>query len=60
MILIDANLLIYAHVKSFPQHARARKWLDARLSGSAQVGLPWPSLLGFLRLVTNRSEFTRP
>ena len=60
MILVDANLLIYAHVKSFPQHARARKWLDARLSGSAQVGLPWPSLLGFLRLVTNRRVFERP
>ena len=60
MILVDANLLIYAHVQSFPQHARAREWLDARLSGSAQVGLPWPSLLGFLRLVTNRRVFERP
>ena len=60
MILVDANLLIYAHVQSFPQHARARAWLDARLNGSAQVGLPWPSLLGFLRLVTNRRVFERP
>ena len=60
MILVDANLLIYAHVQSFPQHARARAWLDSRLNGSAQVGLPWPSLLGFLRLVTNRRVFERP
>jgi toxin-antitoxin system PIN domain toxin len=60
MILVDANLLIYAHVKTFPQHARAREWLDVRLSGSAQVGLPWPSLLSFLRLVTNRRVFERP
>lgn len=60
MILVDANLLIYAHVRSFPQHTRARDWLDARLSGSTLVGLPWPSLLGFLRIVTNPRVFERP
>lgn len=60
MILIDANLLVYAHVSAFPQHQRARDWLDRQLSGSAPVGLPWPSLLGFLRLVTNPRVFQRP
>jgi hypothetical protein len=60
MILVDANLLIYAHVQSFGQHARARAWLDSRLNGPAQVGLPWPSLLAFLRLVTNRRIFEQP
>ena len=60
MILVDANLLIYAHVSSFPQHARARHWLDAQLSGSALVGLPWPRLLAFLRVVTNPRVFQRP
>jgi hypothetical protein len=60
MILLDANLLIYAHVSSFPQHLQARGWLDAQLSGSGPVGLPWPSLLGFLRIVTNARVFERP
>ena len=60
MILVDANLLIYAHVDSFAQHARARTWLDDRLNGSAPVGLPWPSLLGFLRVTTNPRIFERP
>lgn len=60
MILLDANLLIYAHVASFPQHARAREWLDTQLSGGGPVGLPWPSLLGFLRIVTNPRVFQRP
>ena len=49
MILVDANLLLYAHVESFPQHGKASAWLDAKLSGRAAVGLPWPSLLGFVR-----------
>ena len=60
MILLDANLLIYAHVVSFPQHSRILKWLDARLSSGIQVGLPWTSLLAFMRIVTNPRVFGRP
>ena len=60
MILVDTNLLIYASVTSTPQHRAARDWLDRQLSGSARVGLPWPSLLGFLRIVTNPRIFSNP
>lgn len=60
MILVDANLLIYARTDSFAQHERARRWLDERLNGVAPVGLPWPSLLGFLRVTTNPRVFERP
>ena len=60
MILIDANLLIYAHVNNLPQHFAAKGWLDECLNASAPVGLPWPSLLGFLRIVTNPRIFERP
>jgi uncharacterized protein len=28
VILVDANVLVYAHVSSFVQHERARDWLD--------------------------------
>jgi toxin-antitoxin system PIN domain toxin len=60
MILVDANLLVYAHVQSLPQHARARAWLDEQLNASGSVGLPWPSLLAFLRLVSNPRVFEYP
>ncbi len=60
MILIDANILIYSHVYSFAQHKAARDWLDHQLNGSTRVGLPWASLLAFLRLVTNSRVFERP
>jgi len=60
MILLDANLLIYAKVESFPQHATARRWLDRKLNGTTGVGLPWPSLLAFVRLVSNPRVFHRP
>jgi hypothetical protein len=60
VILVDANLLIYAHVRNFPQHERTRLWLDQRLGGAAPVGLPWASLVGFLRVSTNPRIFERP
>ena len=60
MILVDANLLVYAHVTSFPQHERARTWLDKRINAAAPVGLPWPSLLAFVRIVSNPRIFDRP
>jgi hypothetical protein len=60
VILVDANILVYAHVRVLPQHRPARDWLDAQLSGTSRVGLPWPSLLGFLRLTTNPRVFHRP
>ena len=60
MILVDANLLIYAHVRTFSQHEAAREWLDDALNGATRVGLPWASLLAFLRIVTNPRLFERP
>ena len=60
MILVDANLLIYAHVKAFAQHQAARDWLDEQLNDISRVGLPWASLLAFLRVVTNPRIFEQP
>ncbi|MGQ0653329.1 MAG: TA system VapC family ribonuclease toxin [Betaproteobacteria bacterium] len=60
MILVDVNLLVYAGIRSFAQHEQARAWLDERLNGAAPVGLPWESLVGFLRIATNPRVFRRP
>jgi uncharacterized protein len=51
---------IYAHVSSFTHHPAARDWLDQQLNGSGPVGLPWPSIIAFLRLVTNPRIFEHP
>lgn len=60
MILVDANLLLYAANRSAPEHDAARGWLDRHLSGTARVGLPWPSLLAFVRLATNPTVLAQP
>jgi toxin-antitoxin system PIN domain toxin len=59
VILVDVNLLVYAHVPSLPEHGRARKWLEEKLSGSAPVGIPWESLVGFTRLLSNPRVFQK-
>ena len=59
MILLDANLLIYARMTTLPQHTVAKRWLDASLNGGGKVGLPWSSLLSF-RIATNPRIFERP
>lgn len=60
MIIVDANLLIYANVNSMPQHSAARRWLNEKLNGQTKVGLAWSSVLAFLRLVTNPRLFEQP
>ncbi len=60
MILVDANLLVYAHVTSLSQHHAARVWLDGHLNGPTPVGLPWATLLSFVRLVSTPRIFESP
>ena len=60
MILVDANLLIYAKFSDLPQHERARHWLEERLNSPGKVGIPWQSSLAFLRLATNPRLFGHP
>jgi toxin-antitoxin system PIN domain toxin len=60
VILVDANLLLYAANRAAPEHEHTRTWLDGHLNGSARVGLPWPSLLAFVRIATNPAIVRRP
>ncbi len=60
MILVDANLLIWASMDGFDLHERAREWLDGRLRDVPGVGLPWPTLLAFARIVSNPRVFKNP
>lgn len=60
MILVDANILIYATDPRSERHEQARNWLDGQLSGDTRVGLPWESLLAYMRIVTNPRVFERP
>jgi toxin-antitoxin system PIN domain toxin len=60
VILVDANILIYATDPRSERHQQARTWLDGQLSGDARVALPWESLLAYMRIVTNARVFEHP
>jgi uncharacterized protein len=60
MILIDANLLLYAYDPNAAEHEASREWLEATLSGSALVRFSWLTLWAFLRIMTSPRVFERP
>ncbi len=60
MLMLDANLLVYAYHVEQEQHAAARAWLEHAFAGHEPIGLPWQTLLAFLRITTNHRIFERP
>ena len=60
MILVDANLLLYAYRPRAEQHETSRAWLESVLSGSEFVRFAWVSVWAFLRISTNPRVFERP
>lgn len=52
-MLLDANVLLFAVDERSPFHTTCRTWLEAALNGPRRVGMPWASLLAFLRVATN-------
>ena len=57
MILVDTNLLVYVVQRESPFHARAQAWWNGLLNGDELVGLPWTTVMGFLRVSTNGRLF---
>jgi len=53
VIVLDANILLYAYDAASDQHAKARAWVEEVLSGADPVGLPWQTITAFVRIVTN-------
>jgi toxin-antitoxin system PIN domain toxin len=60
MILVDANLLIYAVDLDSPHHTQVRSWWENLLSGPESVGLHWLVLLAFVRVTTHPRIKQRP
>jgi hypothetical protein len=60
MILVDANLLVYAYDSKAAQHDASRLWLEAALSGSSLVRFTWLTVWAFLRITTHPRIFEQP
>jgi uncharacterized protein len=60
VILVDANLLLYAYHPRSRHHDASRAWLEAALSGPELVRFAWVTLWAFLRIATNPRAFEHP
>jgi uncharacterized protein len=60
LILVDANVLLYAYNIGAPQHGRCRAWLEKALAGPAPLAHSWLTILAFLRLSTHVRVFQEP
>ena len=60
MVIVDANVLIYAASERLPHHADAKRWIEDALSGPESIGFAWTAVLAFLRLSTRSGLFPRP
>jgi uncharacterized protein len=60
VILVDANVLIYAIDADSPHHRASRRWLESTLSGTTPVGLAWVVVLAFLRITSRAGLLKKP
>lgn len=60
MILVDANILVYAYNIDAAQHRPARLWLERTLASYQPVYLAWTVVHAFLRLTTSRKILAYP
>lgn len=59
MILVDANLLLYAYDTASPHHEKARGWFE-QVMAEEEVGLALTTLLAFVRIASSPAVFERP
>jgi hypothetical protein len=57
---LDANILVYASNEADQVHAVARALVERLAVGPELVYLFWPTLLGYLRIVTHPGILLRP
>jgi toxin-antitoxin system PIN domain toxin len=53
VIILDANILLYAYDSASPHHRGARAWIERVFSSSSPIGLPWQTISAFLRIMTH-------
>ena len=53
MIILDANILLYAYDSGSSKHRKARAFVERVFSQAEPVGLPWQTVAAFLRIMTN-------
>lgn len=59
-VTVDANVLVYASNEAEPVHEPARRLVERLAAGPEIAYLFWPTIMGYLRIVTHPSLLPRP
>jgi toxin-antitoxin system PIN domain toxin len=57
---VDANILVYASNASDPAHEQSRSLIERLAAGPDLVYLFWPTIMGYLRIVTHPGILPHP
>jgi toxin-antitoxin system PIN domain toxin len=60
VILVDANVLLYAYHPRAEAHERCRAWIEKAFSGDEPVAIAWVTVLAFVRIGTSPRVFEQP
>jgi uncharacterized protein len=60
MMLVDANLLLYAYDESCEAFIPAHSWLEQQFAGRDLAALSWQSITAFIRISTNPRAYISP
>jgi toxin-antitoxin system PIN domain toxin len=60
LIAVDTNILVYAHRRDSPWHARAADCVRELAEGTITWAVPWPCIHEFLAIVTHERIYSPP
>jgi toxin-antitoxin system PIN domain toxin len=60
LIIPDVNVLLNAYDRDSKLHKAIAGWWEELLGGPATIAIPWVSILGFIRLITNPRIYASP
>lgn len=60
MTILDASVLVYAHNADADQHPTSVDWLQKTADSGESLGIPWHSLMAFLRITTAPGIMSSP
>lgn len=60
MVLLDVNVLVYAHRQDSVNHSPCRHWMENLMNSDQAHGMSDLVLSGFMRIVTHPKVFTPP
>ncbi|MGL4513939.1 MAG: TA system VapC family ribonuclease toxin [Lacipirellulaceae bacterium] len=60
MVVVDVNVLVNLVNEAAPNHRGTFEWWTRTLKAGPTIGLPWISLVGFLRIATHLRILPQP